>query len=48
MPVLAAMTLMLVVFAWGRLGRGRINRVEGTVLLVVWAAYTTLVLVTAG
>jgi len=48
MPVLAVMTLMLVVFAWGRLGRGRINRVEGTVLLVVWAAYTTLVLVTAG
>ena len=47
-PILAAMTLMLVVFAWGRMGRGRINRIEGTVLLVVWAAYTTLVLVTAG
>ncbi|WP_062208683.1 calcium/sodium antiporter [Demequina oxidasica] len=48
LPMVGIMTILLVVFAWGRMGRGRINRIEGSVLLVVWIAYTTLLLVTAG
>jgi len=48
MPMVAIMTVLLAVFAWGRLGQGRVNRVEGIVLLVVWVGYTTLLLATAG
>lgn len=48
MPLLALMTLLLAAFAWKRKGQGRINRVEGIVLLVIWLAYTVLVVATAG
>ncbi|WP_061964058.1 calcium/sodium antiporter [Demequina aurantiaca] len=48
LPMVGIMTILLVVFAWGRVGRGRINRIEGAVLLAAWLAYTTLLLVTAG
>lgn len=48
LPMVGIMTIMLVLFAWGRRGRGRINRIEGIILLVTWLAYTTLLLVTAG
>ncbi|WP_430867377.1 calcium/sodium antiporter [Demequina aurantiaca] len=48
LPAVAIMTLLLVAFAWGRKGRGRINRIEGSILLVCWLSYTVLVLVTAG
>lgn len=48
LPMLGVMTLLLVVFAWGRMGRGRINRIEGGVLLVIWLAYTAFLLFNAG
>lgn len=48
LPMLGLMTLLLVIFAWGRKGRGRINRVEGVVLLTLWVAYTSFLLATAG
>jgi cation:H+ antiporter len=48
LPMLGVMTVLLVAFAWTRKGRGSINRVEGGVLLALWIAYTTLLLVTAG
>lgn len=48
LPMVGAMTVLLVIFAWGRVGRGRINRYEGAALLVVWIGYTTYLLVSAG
>jgi len=48
LPMVGAMTVLLVIFAWGRVGRGRINRYEGAALLVVWIGYTTFLLVSAG
>lgn len=52
LPVLLALTVLLLLFAVGipgrRDGRGRINRVEGAVLLVVWLGYTGFLLATAG
>jgi len=38
-PVMMAMTLALFVMAYGFRGQGRINRVEGGVLLSAYAAY---------
>jgi len=48
MSVLAGITLLLTLFAWGR-GRTppRINRVEGGVLLACFAAYTVYLIATA-
>lgn len=45
--VVAVMSVLMVVFAWGRLGRGRINRIEGGVLVACFVAYTAYVLLTA-
>jgi cation:H+ antiporter len=48
LPVVAVLTVALVIFAF-RPGRsGRINRIEGSVLLVAWLAYTAFLLATAG
>jgi len=40
MPVMAALTLSLFVFCYGGKGQGRINRWEGVILLLSFAAYT--------
>ncbi|WP_342596543.1 calcium/sodium antiporter [Salinicola lusitanus] len=40
-PVMAALTLALLVFGIGIKGQGRINRLEGAVLLISFVAYTT-------
>jgi len=40
----AVMTVLMVLFAWGRLGRGRINRLEGVVLVTIFVAYTAFLL----
>lgn len=45
--VVAVMSVLMVVFAWGRLGRGRINRLEGGVLVASFLSYTAYVLLTA-
>ncbi|WP_296666954.1 calcium/sodium antiporter [Demequina sp.] len=47
-PVLLAMTAALVVMGYRRRGNGRINRVEGSVLVVTWVGYTALLIATAG
>nr|WP_206019091.1 calcium/sodium antiporter [Salinicola acroporae] len=39
-PVMAALTLALLVFGIGIKGQGRINRLEGAVLLISFVAYT--------
>ncbi len=45
MPVMGALTLSLFIFGRGFFGRpGRINRIEGSVLLVSWIAYTAWLL----
>ena len=48
MSVLAGITLLLTVFAWGR-GRKppRINRLEGGILLACFAGYTVYLIATA-
>ena len=38
-PVMIALTLALLVMAWGFRGAGRVNRVEGAVLLAAFLAY---------
>ncbi|SOC08370.1 cation:H+ antiporter [Alloalcanivorax xenomutans] len=38
--VMTGLTLLLFVFGYGFRGRGRINRLEGSVLLVIYLAYT--------
>jgi len=40
MPVMAALTLSLFAFCYGVKGQGRINRWEGAILLLSFAAYT--------
>ncbi|WP_372662867.1 calcium/sodium antiporter [Hydrogenophaga sp.] len=45
LPVMAGLTLVLFVMGWGFRGRpGRINRVEASVLLLAYVAYTAWVL----
>lgn len=39
-PVMAGLTLLLLIFGIGLKGRGRINRLEGAVLLASFVAYT--------
>lgn len=46
-PVLVGMTLALVVMGYHRHRDGRINRVEGAVMLAAWIGYTVLLLATA-
>ena len=50
MPVMAAFTAMLLIVAipLRRRGQGRINRVEGALLLAGWAAYTAWLIGAAG
>ena len=46
-PVMAGLTVLLFVFGWGFRGRqGRINRLEASVLLSAYVAYTAWLLVT--
>ncbi|MFN3495221.1 MAG: sodium:calcium antiporter, partial [Hydrogenophaga sp.] len=46
-PVMLALTLVLFVMCWGFRGRqGRVNRVEGSMLLLAYAGYTTYLLTT--
>lgn len=47
LPVMALFTVALVVFGLKRRGHGRINRVEGSVLLLAFVAYTAYLLITA-
>lgn len=41
LPLLAALTLLLMVMAIGIRGPGRINRVEGSLLLLIFGSYTS-------
>ena len=45
-PVMMAMTVALFVMAYGFRGQGRINRIEGALLLTAFAAYNTWLVVT--
>lgn len=47
LPVVMGMTLLLVAFGFRWKSHGRINRVEGAVLLALWIAYTGYLLVSA-
>ncbi|WP_341539290.1 calcium/sodium antiporter [Thiogranum longum] len=42
MPVMVALTVALLIMAWGFRGEGRINRLEGTVLLACYIGYQSL------
>ena len=42
MPIMVALTVVLLVMAYGFRGRGRINRVEGSLLLSAYVGYQTL------
>ncbi len=46
-PVMAALTIGVFVFAFGFRGPARLNRIEGGLLLVVYLAYTTYLIVEA-
>ncbi len=48
LPVVAAGTLLLYIFSWGRNGKGNLVRPEGACLLAFFAAYTCYLLVTGG
>ena len=48
LPVVMGMTLLLVAFGFRWRSHGRINRVEGAVLVALWAAYTGYLLVSTG
>lgn len=47
LPVVMGMTVLLVAFGFRVSSHGRINRVEGAVLLALWIAYTGYLLVNA-
>ena len=47
MPVMIALTVALLLMAYGIRGRGRINRFEGVLLLAAYAGYQTLLYFTA-
>lgn len=47
LPVVFGLTVALIVFAVWPLGRGKITRLEGTLLLLAYAAYMGLLLATA-
>ena len=46
MLVMAALTLSLFVIGYGFRGQGRINRIEGTLLLAAYVGYTLYLLST--
>ncbi|WP_062078306.1 calcium/sodium antiporter [Demequina globuliformis] len=46
-PMVMGMTLLLIIFGFRWKRDGRINRLEGGVLLAIWLAYTAFLLVTA-
>jgi len=48
LPVLLAMTVALLVMGYRPRDHGRINRVEGAVLLATWIGYTAMLVITAG
>src|SRR5690606_17023146 len=47
LPVVMGMTILLVAFGFRWRSHGRINRVEGVVLVALWVAYTGYLLVSA-
>lgn len=47
MPVMTALTVALLLMAYGFRGEGRINRLEGAVLVLAYAGYQTLLYFTA-
>lgn len=47
-PVMAATTLLLYAFCWGRGGKGVVTRLEGTILFIGYCAYTAYLIATAG
>ncbi len=48
-PVMAGLTVLLFIFGWGFRGRqGRINRVEASILLAIYVAYTAWLLISTG
>jgi len=47
MPVMSALTVALLLMAYGFNGEGRINRLEGALLLAAYAGYTSLLYFTA-
>ncbi|MGD8937406.1 MAG: calcium/sodium antiporter, partial [Thiogranum sp.] len=47
MPVMSALTVALLLMAYGFGGAGRINRLEGALLLAAYAGYTSLLYFTA-
>ena len=47
MPIMTALTVALLVLAWGFRGAARINRLEGVLLLAAYAGYQTLLYFTA-
>jgi len=47
LPVMAALTLALFLLGYGFRGPGRINRLEGVALLMVFVGYTTYLLITS-
>jgi cation:H+ antiporter len=44
LPVMLGLTLLLLIFGIGRRGAGRINRIEGAALLVIFVSYTVLLI----
>jgi len=42
MPIMIALTVALLIMAWGFRGAGRINRLEGSVLLITYIGYQSL------
>jgi cation:H+ antiporter len=47
MPIMIALTVALLLMAYGFTGEGRINRLEGFLLLAAYAGYGTLLYFTA-
>jgi len=47
MPIMAALTVVLLPMAWGFRGKGRINRLEGLLLIAAYASYQSLLYCTA-
>ncbi len=47
MPIMVALTVALLIMAYGFHGKGRINRLEATLLLAAYAGYQTLLYFTA-
>lgn len=45
LPVMVLLTVLLLVLGYGRHGKGRINRIEGGLLLTCYVAYTTYLVV---